>query len=172
VEAARDEAELLRTLYHPRIVAHIEHFKDGPNFYMVMEYASGGAVGQMLKPDGASKYPLKSLPVPQAMLYAFQTAEALAYLHAKGIIHRRVRVSFCDTSTKDVYPFIYRDLKPDNVLLADDGSVRVADFGVSRMLDVSSYAKTKAGTQVFMAPEVSQIQLSQVSVETMTTLMF
>src|SRR5262249_19710341 len=123
------EARALATLAHPNIVA-IHDFGTGPDGQNHLVMEFVG--GGTL----ADRLPL---PRDQALDVAVQLCEALAYAHANGIVHR--------------------DIKPENVLFDDRGRVKLADFGIARMIDApaAGQAPTRPtlvmGTPMYMAPE-------------------
>ncbi len=136
------EAKLLASLNHPHI-AHIHGFEesDGKKF-LVLEYVEGETLSQRLKRG--------PLPIEEALEVGKQIAEALEAAHEKGVVHR--------------------DLKPGNVMVRPDGTVKVLDFGLARaMADDASGAVTVGdsptitanytrpgvvlGTAAYMSPE-------------------
>ena len=96
--------------------------------YIVMEYLAGGSLADRLARDGAQ-------PLGRSLEWLGQAAAALDAAHANGIVHR--------------------DVKPANLLLDDDGRVKVADFGVASAADLGSFteAGTVVGTAGYLAPE-------------------
>ena len=96
--------------------------------YIVMEYLPGGSLADRLEGDGAQ-------PLGRSLEWLGQAAAALDAAHANGIVHR--------------------DVKPGNLLLDDDGRVKVADFGVASAADLGSFteAGTIVGTAGYLAPE-------------------
>ncbi|MDP9136003.1 MAG: serine/threonine protein kinase, partial [Actinomycetota bacterium] len=123
------EARLLASLSHPRVVKVIDHSQDDEGLYIVMDLVRGTDLGAQLKERGAP-----GLPPTDAIDYARHTCEALQYVHEQQIVHR--------------------DVKPQNMILADDGVVLV-DFGVARAIGSDEIQGTIAvGTPRYMAPEV------------------
>lgn len=122
------EARLLAQLRHPRVVRVIDYFQDDSGQYLVMELVKGGDLGGLLKQHGRP-----GLPVENAIAYVRQTAEALQYVHEQQIVHR--------------------DVKPQNLILGDDG-ITLVDFGVARELGDEDEGTVGIGTPRFMAPEV------------------
>jgi len=120
------EPRLLAALNHPNIVNVITAGKDGNTFYIVMEYVEGASLAHMIKEKGA-------LAVDLSLEICKQICLGLAHAHAEKILHR--------------------DLRPSNVLLTQDYIVKIADFGISRILDNTRYARTKIGSPPYMAPE-------------------
>ena len=123
------EARLLSTLNHPRVVRVIDHFQDEGGMYLVMELVEGTDLGALLAKRGSG------LPIEEAIEYARQACEALQYVHEQQIVHR--------------------DVKPQNLILSDDGIVLV-DFGVARQVDegIEDAGTVGIGTPRYMAPEV------------------
>ena len=125
------EARLLASLSHPRVVKVLDHSQDEHGLYIVMDLVRGTDLGAQLKDRGAP-----GLPAPEAVDYARHVCEALQYVHDQQIVHR--------------------DVKPQNMILADDGVVLV-DFGVARAIGSTEDATVgtiAVGTPRYMAPEV------------------
>ncbi|MGA2213464.1 MAG: serine/threonine-protein kinase [Bryobacteraceae bacterium] len=104
------EAQAASALNHPNIITIYDILPDGDTQYMVMEFVSGKTLQQLLSAG--------PLPVSQVLQLATQMANALGVAHAAGIIHR--------------------DLKPANVMVTGSGLVKVLDFGLAKLTDVSS----------------------------------
>jgi Protein kinase domain/GAF domain len=122
------EARLLASLQHPRVVRVLDHFTALSGQYVVMELIRGIDLGALLKQRGQP-----GLPVEQAIEYVRQTCEALQYVHDQQIVHR--------------------DIKPQNLILGENGIV-VVDFGIARLLDDAESGTVGIGTPRYMAPEV------------------
>ncbi len=129
-ERFRREALTMGRLNHPGIVTAIESGEAGGFLYLVMEHVDGPDVSRMLRQSGR-------LAPEVAVSIACQLAEALAYAHASGVIHR--------------------DIKPGNILLTRDGKVKVTDFGLAYQADDSQPELTSSnvavGTADYLAPE-------------------
>jgi len=123
----KGEAKRQAKLEHPNIVRVDDIDRIDGKIAIVMEYVAGGSVRDTL--DEAGK-----LGIDRAVRYAIQICEALAYAHAHHIVHE--------------------DIKPENILLDDDGNVKVVDFGISRLLDRTQEKMSSVmGTIQYMAPE-------------------
>jgi hypothetical protein len=123
------EARLLASLRHPRVVRVSDYASDDEGMFIVMDLVRGTDLGAVLKDRGDP-----GLPIGDAVEYVRQTCEALAYVHDQQIVHR--------------------DVKPQNMILSDDGVVLV-DFGVARTIGAEEEQGTIAvGTPRYMAPEV------------------
>ncbi|CAN8067073.1 unnamed protein product [Agarophyton chilense] len=137
----REEQAVLRKLDHPNIVTHRDILLDSENdgYVVVVEYMARGVVMDSSKLEGVK--PLSEDGVREIMR---DVVSGLEYLHHQRIAHR--------------------DIKPDNLLRAGDGTVKVSDFGEARMYDVSSEdprAKSPApGTPAFIAPELCMSERS------------
>jgi hypothetical protein len=124
------EAQSAGGLQHPNIVTIYDMGDEGHIPYIAMELIEGENLDQVIARRAGLSISLK-------LVYALQTCRALDYAHKRGIVHR--------------------DIKPGNVMVARDGSVRVVDFGIARVLDAS---KTQTGmligTFAYMSPEQYQ----------------
>jgi serine/threonine-protein kinase len=128
------EAQILRQLDHPNIVAFHEIGEADGRLYFAMEYVPGTDAARLLEEVGP-------LPVGRAVRMVCQLLQALDYAHAKGFVHR--------------------DIKPANVLLEQGGGrdlVKLADFGLARVYQASKLSGLTmtgdvGGTVAFMAPE-------------------
>jgi hypothetical protein len=123
----KTEAEAIARLQHPGIVQIYEVGEHNGLPYFALEYCPGGSLHHKL--GGTPLAPTEAAALVEKLARAMQAA------HAKGVIHR--------------------DLKPGNVLLAEDGTPKVTDFGLARKLDEAGQTQTGAvmGTPSYMAPE-------------------
>ena len=132
VSRFRREAQAAANLSHPNIVAIYDWGQDNGTYFMVMELIRGRTLRQILKTES-------SLLPRRAAEIAAETAAALAVAHQHGVYHR--------------------DVKPGNIMITDDGAVKVTDFGIARALDDSEeLTRTGAviGTATYFSPEQAQ----------------
>ncbi|RMH40819.1 MAG: serine/threonine protein kinase [Deltaproteobacteria bacterium] len=121
------EAKALAQLNHPNIVTVYDQGQDGDEAFMVMEFVDGQTLEALL----ADRAPL---PLSRALDIADQLCRGLAYAHARHVIHR--------------------DIKPANVFVARDGTVKIGDFGLARVVHELRIQRTEVrGTPLYMAPE-------------------
>lgn len=149
-EQLREEARLLGALDHPNVVSVTDFGWLGSTPYFVMELASGGSLADLLREAGGSLAPAVALPLIR------QSLAGLDHAHQHGLVHG--------------------DIKPANILIAADGSAKLADFGVSIALDriqqevrptrksldddqtvvlAEPTPRLKGGTPAYLPPEVS-----------------
>jgi serine/threonine protein kinase len=120
------EPRLLGALSHPNIVTILTAEKQAKVFFIVMEFVRGETLDAIIARDGA-------LELGRALDYTCQICNAVDHAHRQGVLHR--------------------DLRPSNVLVADRGLVKVADFGTSRFLEIAAHGTTVIGSPPYMAPE-------------------
>jgi serine/threonine-protein kinase len=127
VERFIREAKSVARLDHPNVVQVFDQGADESYVYLAMEYVSGCTLRDVVRERGALQ--------PRAALDILEPV-----LAALGAAHRA--------------GFVHRDMKPENVLIGDDGRVKVADFGLVRAVDtVTSTTGTVLGTVSYLAPE-------------------
>ncbi|MFJ2202768.1 Stk1 family PASTA domain-containing Ser/Thr kinase [Streptomyces violaceusniger] len=122
------EAKSVARLAHANVVAVYDQGADGGHVYLAMEYVAGCTLRDVLRGRGAL-HPRAALDILEPVLAALGAA------HRAGFVHR--------------------DMKPENVLIGDDGRVKVADFGLVRAVDTNTSASTGTvlGTVSYLAPE-------------------
>ena len=125
----RREAKAAARLSNPHVVAVTDQGQDGDVIFLVMELIDGQTLRELLREAGR-------LDARQALEIMLPILDALAAAHRAGLVHR--------------------DVKPENVLVAVDGSVKVGDFGLARAVDASPLTATAGlllGTVAYLAPE-------------------
>jgi serine/threonine protein kinase len=132
VERFRREARAVAQLAHPNIVTVIDRGEQDGRQFIVFEFVEGENLKELLAHG--------PLPVQEAVGLALQVARALSFAHERGLVHR--------------------DVKPQNVLLNEDGQAKVTDFGIARSLDVHGVTQTGTvlGTSDYIAPEQARGQ--------------
>jgi serine/threonine protein kinase len=128
LERFRREARSVAQLSHPHIVGVIDAGEDESRPYIVLEYVEGETLKDRIRRMGR-------LPVDEALAYAIEIARALGAAHARHIVHR--------------------DVKPQNVLIDEEGSAKVTDFGIARSLDEDGLTADGRvlGTTDYVSPE-------------------
>ncbi len=135
VERFRREATAIASLNHPGVVVIYDHGVAEGQPYIAMEYVAGRTLKQIIG-EGAPLAP------GDAIAYACQVLDGLAAAHAVGIVHR--------------------DIKPQNLIVRDDGTLKVADFGVARSADETVLTQVGAviGTADYIAPEQARGEIA------------
>ncbi|KAL3282496.1 hypothetical protein HHI36_005678, partial [Cryptolaemus montrouzieri] len=127
VEHVKNEKHILQEIRHPFIVNMIWCDRDDMCIYMLFEYVCGGELFSYLRNAGR-------FGVSSAIFYSSEIILALEYLHSKSIV--------------------YRDLKPENLLLDREGHLKITDFGFAKKLTDRTW--TLCGTPEYLAPEIIQ----------------
>ncbi|HTW98798.1 MAG TPA: serine/threonine-protein kinase, partial [Acidimicrobiales bacterium] len=128
----RAEAQAASALDHPHVSKVFDWGQDGDGAYLVLEYLAGGSLRDLL--DRGAR-----LDHAQVARLGAQAARGLAYAHGRGLVHR--------------------DVKPANLMLDEDGSVRVADFGLARALAEAAWTEPLGavlGTARYASPEQAE----------------
>ena len=123
------EPRLLASLSHPNVVSILTAERQDNVFFIVMEYVAGESLESLIDREGA-------LDLGRVLDYTCQICNAMDHAHRHGVIHR--------------------DLRPGNVLVTEQGVVKVADFGTSRFLEIAAHGTTVIGSPPYMAPEQFQ----------------
>ncbi|HUD69381.1 MAG TPA: Stk1 family PASTA domain-containing Ser/Thr kinase [Acidimicrobiales bacterium] len=132
VERFRREAQAAANLSHPNVVAVYDWGEDEGTYFIVMELITGTSLATALRTE-------RTLPATRAASIAAQVASALTYAHRHGVVHR--------------------DIKPGNVMLTDDGQVKVTDFGIAQAVSTEeglTMAGSVMGTAAYFSPEQAE----------------
>ncbi|NOZ52762.1 MAG: serine/threonine protein kinase [Gammaproteobacteria bacterium] len=128
VERFMREARAMARLDHPHIIRIYDVFADGDANYIAMEYFAGGSLVKQLEER-------EHIDQDAVIFIVKQLASALAYAHTQGVVHR--------------------DIKPDNVLVTSDNTVKITDFGIAAVADELTLTSTgqMVGSPRYMSPE-------------------
>ena len=132
MERFRPGGSAAANLSHPDIVPVFDWGEDNGTYFIVMEFVDGRALSSILRTAGP-------LHPDRAAEYAADVAGALAYAHRHGVVHR--------------------DVKPGNVLITEEGTIKVTDFGIARAVNTEeSLTQTGAvmGTATYFSPEQAE----------------
>lgn len=124
IDAFYRETEMLRHLDHPNIIRLYDTFNFQDYFFMILEYCPGGSLQDFIHKNGC-------IPVSQLRVYIVQILSALAFIHSQKISHH--------------------DIKPANLLLDARGRVKVTDFGISIISEITD---NRAGSLIYSPPEM------------------
>lgn len=130
-ERAMREARITARLHHPHAVPVFDVVEHEGQPCLIMQYLPSRTLQQVLAQSG-------TLPVDEAALIGAEVGSALAAAHAAGVVHR--------------------DVKPANILITEDGSAKISDFGISHVLGDARLTSTGmlTGTPAYLAPEVAR----------------
>ena len=128
----RREARAMAALNHPNIVGVYDFDVFEEMYYIVMEFVSGGTLKDLIESMSGQD---ESLPLSVSTRVVLEVADALAYAHGRGMVHR--------------------DIKPGNIMLTEEGRAVLTDFGIAKILSGPTFTATGAmvGTPAYMSPE-------------------
>ena len=130
IERFRREARIMMDFKHDHIVQVYDHFKDGSSYYIAEEFVDGVSLEQLIKRE-------RYLSNEAAALIFYEVCKALQHAHEKGVIHR--------------------DMKPGNILISNQGEVKLVDFGIATSMEDSEEGLTRdgmtLGTPSYIPPE-------------------
>merc|ERR1712130_399755 len=147
IQETHAEVDILFKLHHPNIVTLVDYIFTPRHLYIVLELLNGGELFERLQKK-------KKFNEQMAANITLQIANALSYMHSKGVVHR--------------------DLKPENILYENksaDAKIKISDFGLSRdkTVDEKRPLKTSCGTPGYVAPEIIRQQVYDESVDLWAT---
>ncbi|CAF4355954.1 unnamed protein product, partial [Rotaria sp. Silwood2] len=129
---ARKEVDVLAKMEHPYIVSYLESFEDPTSLYILMDYCDGGDLHSRIKAQRGILF-----NEDQILDWFVQITLALKHVHDRKVLHR--------------------DIKSQNVFLTSDGSAKLGDFGISKVLNTTcELARTQIGTPYYLSPEICQ----------------
>lgn len=125
-EHFKAESQAVAMLSHPNIVSVYDYSRDSNCQYIVMELLEGITLKQYMQKKGALSW-------KEALHFATQISKALSHAHSKGIVHR--------------------DIKPQNIMVVKDGSIKVADFGIAHLQSENAETTETMGSIHYISPE-------------------
>ena len=131
-EKCLKEVRLLQSLHHPNIIRYLDSLIEGDELVIVFEWAAAGDLKRQIR-----KAVERGAHFEERVIWKYfsQICDALLHMHEQRILHR--------------------DLKPANVFLTLNGTVKVGDLGLGRMMSEHTFeAHSKVGTPLYMSPEV------------------
>jgi len=131
-QEALKEVQILQNLNHPHVISYYYSCVNNKQLYILMEYAEAGDLQSLISSQKAKRMYLGEKTIWEI---AYQVCLGVNYLHSKRILHR--------------------DLKCMNVLLNSENKVKLADLGVSKLLD-NSKVTSQVGTPLYLSPEIVQ----------------
>lgn len=123
----KKEAELLCSLDHPGIVKFLNYVETPQGVFLIMEYVKGITLEEYIKHKNGLIVESKAFPMLKEILEAFE------YAHSKGIVHQ--------------------DIKPSNIIIQDDGHIKIMDFGIAQIVSEARQNGAVMGTPEYMSPE-------------------
>jgi Ca2+-binding EF-hand superfamily protein len=131
IELVKSEIDIMKLCRHPNIVTLLDHFENSEYIFIIMELSTGGDLEEHFH---KTKFKFTE---PKAAIIMFQLASGIKYLHDYGVLHR--------------------DLKPENIMLSDNtdkATIKIMDFGLSKIIGPQERVADGFGTLSFVAPEV------------------
>ncbi|KAI9809280.1 MAG: hypothetical protein M1825_002571 [Sarcosagium campestre] len=165
-EQLHAEFSILNSLNHPNIVAyyHREHFKATQDLHLYMEYCGNGDLGRVIKGLKTNN----QFAQEEFVWSIFAQLVTALYRCHYGVDPPAVGRSFMSkcadarpklAAGKGQVMILHRDLKPENVFLGEDNSVKLGDFGLSKIMQSHDFASTYVGTPFYMSPEICAAEL-------------
>ncbi|KAF2753289.1 kinase-like protein [Pseudovirgaria hyperparasitica] len=159
-EQLQAELSILKELHHPNIVRYYErdHLKESQDLHLYMEYCGNGDLGRLIK-----NLKIKNQYAEEEFVWSVfsQMLSALYRCHygenAPDVGHDIMGLGNNAKplkSKQNMFMILHRDLKPENVFLGEDNSVKLGDFGLSKILQSHDFASTYVGTPFYMSPEI------------------
>ncbi|KAI1815601.1 kinase-like protein [Poronia punctata] len=158
-EQLHAEFQILSSLRHPNIVGyfHREHLKQSQDLHLYMEYCGNGDLGRVIR----DLHKKNQYAEEEFVWVVFSQLVTALYRCHYGVDPPEVGKSLLAAGVKSkprtppgVMTILHRDLKPENVFLGENNSVKLGDFGLSKMIQSHDFASTYVGTPFYMSPEI------------------
>ncbi|KAI1099581.1 kinase-like protein [Jackrogersella minutella] len=159
-EQLHSEFQILSTLRHPNIVGyyHREHLKESQDLHLYMEYCGNGDLGRIIHGLATRK----EYADEQFVWEIFSQIVTALYRCHYGVNPPVVGSNVLELvsgggkvkAPQGTITILHRDLKPENIFLGDENSVKLGDFGLSKMIQSHDFASTYVGTPYYMSPEI------------------
>ncbi|KAI0394519.1 kinase-like protein [Xylariaceae sp. FL0594] len=158
-EQLHAEFQILSSLRHPNIVGyfHREHLKQSQDLHLYMEYCGNGDLGRVIRDLQKNN----QYADEEFVWVVFSQLVTALYRCHYGVDPPEVGKSLLAAGTKSkprtppgAVTILHRDLKPENVFLGENNSVKLGDFGLSKMIQSHDFASTYVGTPFYMSPEI------------------
>lgn len=132
IDRFQNEAEALSSLNHPNIATIFDIDETEGQRFIALELLPGGTLRSKVRENQSAGH---EMPLPLVVSYALQVADGLAHAHKRNIIHR--------------------DVKTENIMLTEDGKIKITDFGLAKLRTASQVTNTGStvGTAAYMSPE-------------------
>ncbi|KAF1852093.1 G2-specific protein kinase-like protein nimA [Cucurbitaria berberidis CBS 394.84] len=162
-EQLQSELSILKELRHPNIVAYFErdHIKASQDLHLYMEYCGNGDLGRVIR-----DLKNKNQVCEEEFVWSIfsQIVSALYRCHygedppaaGRNVMGLVANAKPVRDSRRPM--ILHRDLKPENIFLGDDNSVKLGDFGLSKILQSHDFASTYVGTPFYMSPEICKAE--------------
>ncbi|KAJ4369008.1 G2-specific serine/threonine protein kinase [Neocucurbitaria cava] len=162
-EQLQAELSILKELRHPNIVAYFErdHIKASQDLHLYMEYCGNGDLGRVIR-----ELKNKNQVCEEEFVWSIfsQIVSALYRCHygedpppaGRNVMGLVANAKPVRDSRRPM--ILHRDLKPENIFLGDDNSVKLGDFGLSKILQSHDFASTYVGTPFYMSPEICKAE--------------
>jgi len=136
--------QILKLLRHSHIIRLYEIIETNTDIFMVMEYVAGGELFEYIVSKGKVKQQKKFF-----FFFTFLNLK-LSEMESRRLFQQII----CGVEYCHLFNVVHRDLKPENILLDDDKNVKIADFGLSNIMNDGQFLKTSCGSPNYAAPEV------------------
>lgn len=147
------EINIVKKMHHPHIVRlhEVIEDEDTKKVYLVMDYMKSGAIlgRRYWRSHKVKDYKNKKVPIDRSRKYFRQLAKAIDY---RKLIFPKIQ--FLIILVHNVMNVVHRDIKPGNILVDENDDIKLADFGISEMMQNGKMTGNKSGTKYYLPPEI------------------